>query len=38
LSDKIDAIMPMLSNDRELMLILIMFLWPLWLLKKSMLM
>jgi hypothetical protein len=34
LSDKIHAIMLMI----ELMLILIMFLWPLWLLKKSMLM
>jgi hypothetical protein len=31
LSDKIDAIMLMLSNDRT-HVILIMFLWPLWLL------
>jgi hypothetical protein len=40
LSDKIDAIMLMLSNEVmiELKLILIMFLWPLWLLKKNMLM
>jgi hypothetical protein len=38
LSDKIDAIMLMLSNDRAHMLILIISLWPLWLLKKSMLM
>jgi hypothetical protein len=37
LSDKINTIMLMLANDK-LMLILIMFLWPLWLLNKSMLM
>jgi hypothetical protein len=37
LSDKIDTIMAMLANDRA-HVIRIMFLWPLWLLKKSMLM
>jgi hypothetical protein len=37
LSDKIDTIMAMFVNDRA-HVVLIMFLWPLWLLKKSMLM
>jgi hypothetical protein len=37
LNDKIDTIMLMLSNDRD-HVDPILFLWPLWLLKKSMLM